>query len=72
MPNDYIIEPIKKVLNKKKPVMLEEQIRDEVPQELEEETNVRGIDYELIKNISPLIENFTGENDINENIRNRN
>ena len=39
MPNDYIIEPIKKVLNKKKPVMLEEQILDEVPQELEEETN---------------------------------
>ena len=34
-----IVEPIKKVLNKKKPVMLEEQIRDEVPQELEEETN---------------------------------
>lgn len=31
-----IIEPIKKAL-KKKPAMLEEQIRDEVPQELEEE-----------------------------------
>ena len=35
-----IIEPIKKIL-KKKPVMLEEQIRDEIPQELEskEEAN---------------------------------
>ena len=33
--------------------------------ELEEETNVRDIDYELIKNISPLIENFKGENNIN-------
>ena len=31
-----VIEPIKKVL-KKKPVMLEEQIRDEVPQDLESE-----------------------------------
>jgi hypothetical protein len=31
-----ILEPIKKIL-KKKPVMLEEQIRDEVPQELEKE-----------------------------------
>jgi hypothetical protein len=31
-----IVEPIKKVL-KKKPEMLEEQIRDEVPQNLESE-----------------------------------
>jgi hypothetical protein len=31
-----VIEPIKKVL-KTKPVMLEEQIRDEAPQELESE-----------------------------------
>ena len=31
-----VIEPIKKVL-KKKPVMLEEQIRDEVPQDLDSE-----------------------------------
>ena len=31
-----VIEPIKKIL-KKKPVMLEEQIRDEAPQDLEKE-----------------------------------
>ena len=31
-----VLEPIKRIL-KKKPVMLEEQIRDEVPQELEKE-----------------------------------
>ena len=37
---NYITEPIKKIF-KKKPVMLEEQIRDEIPQELEskEEAN---------------------------------
>jgi len=33
--------------------------------ELEEETNIREEDYELIKNISPIIENFKGENNIN-------
>ena len=32
--------------------------------ELEEETNIKSTDYELIKNISPIIENFIGENDI--------
>lgn len=32
--------------------------------ELEEETNIKSKDYELIKNISPIIENFIGENDI--------
>ena len=31
-----VLEPIKRIL-KKKPVMLEEQIRDEIPQELESE-----------------------------------
>ena len=33
--------------------------------ELEEETNIKEEDYELIKNISPIIENFKGENNIN-------
>lgn len=33
--------------------------------ELEEETNIKSTDYELIENILPIIENFTGENDIN-------
>ena len=33
--------------------------------ELEEETSIKKEDYELIKNISPLIENFKGENNIN-------
>ena len=33
--------------------------------ELEEETNIKSTDYEIIKNISPIIENFVGENDIN-------
>jgi hypothetical protein len=33
--------------------------------ELEEETNIKSTDYEIIKNISPIIENFIGENDIN-------
>jgi 8-oxo-dGTP pyrophosphatase MutT (NUDIX family) len=33
--------------------------------ELEEETNIKSSDYEIIKNISPIIENFIGENDIN-------
>jgi len=33
--------------------------------ELEEETNIKKEDYELIKNISPIIENFKGENNIN-------
>ena len=33
--------------------------------ELEEETNIKSSDYEIIKNISPIIENFVGENDIN-------
>ena len=32
--------------------------------ELEEETNIKSTDYELIENIMPIIENFTGENDI--------
>ena len=32
--------------------------------ELEEETNIKTEDYELVKNISPLIENFKGENNI--------
>jgi len=32
--------------------------------ELEEETNIKKEDYELVKNISPLIENFKGENNI--------
>lgn len=33
--------------------------------ELEEETNIKSTDYELVENISPIIENFVGENDIN-------
>ena len=33
--------------------------------ELEEETNIKSEDYELIENISPIIENFIGENSIN-------
>ena len=33
--------------------------------ELEEETNIKSTDYEIIKNISPIIENFVGENDVN-------
>jgi len=33
--------------------------------ELEEETNIKNTDYELIQNIMPIIENFVGENDIN-------
>ena len=33
--------------------------------ELEEETNIKSTDYELIENILPIIENFRGENDIN-------
>lgn len=33
--------------------------------ELEEETNIKSIDYEIIQNIKPIIENFIGENDIN-------
>ena len=33
--------------------------------ELEEETNIKPEDYELISNISPLIEEFRGENDVN-------
>jgi len=33
--------------------------------ELEEETNIKSSDYEIIKNISPIIENFVGENDVN-------
>ena len=32
--------------------------------ELEEETNIKNTDYELIENVLPIIENFTGENDI--------
>lgn len=32
--------------------------------ELEEETDIKSTDYELIENILPIIENFTGENDI--------
>ena len=32
--------------------------------ELEEETNIKSTDYELIENVLPIIENFTGENDI--------
>ena len=32
--------------------------------ELEEETNIKNTDYELIENILPIIENFKGENDI--------
>ena len=32
--------------------------------ELEEETNIGKDDYELVKNISPLVETFKGENDI--------
>ena len=33
--------------------------------ELEEETNIKPNDYELIINISPLVEEFRGENDVN-------
>ena len=33
--------------------------------ELEEETNIKNTDYELIENIIPIIENFIGENDVN-------
>jgi len=32
--------------------------------ELEEETNIKSADYELVENILPIIENFIGENDI--------
>lgn len=32
--------------------------------ELEEETDIKSTDYELIENILPIIENFIGENDI--------
>ena len=32
--------------------------------ELEEETNIKSTDYELVENILPIIENFIGENDI--------
>ena len=32
--------------------------------ELEEETNIKNTDYELIENISPIIETFLGENNI--------
>ena len=32
--------------------------------ELEEETNIKSTDYELIENVLPIIENFIGENDI--------
>ena len=33
--------------------------------ELEEETNIKSNDYELIINISPLVEEFRGENNVN-------
>jgi len=33
--------------------------------ELEEETNIKSEDYEIIQNISPIVENFVGENDVN-------
>jgi hypothetical protein len=33
--------------------------------ELEEETNIKSKDYELIENMCPIIENFVGENNIN-------
>ena len=33
--------------------------------ELEEETNIKPEDYELITNISPLVEEFRGENNVN-------
>jgi len=33
--------------------------------ELEEETNIKPYDYELIINISPLVEEFRGENNVN-------
>ena len=33
--------------------------------ELEEETNIKSDDYDLIENISPVIENFLGENCVN-------
>jgi len=33
--------------------------------ELEEETNIKPNDYELIVNISPLVEEFRGENNVN-------
>ena len=32
--------------------------------ELEEETNIKNTDYELIENISPIIETFLGENNV--------
>ena len=32
--------------------------------EVKEETNIKSEDYELIENVLPIIENFTGENDI--------
>ena len=32
--------------------------------ELEEETNIKNTDYELIENISPIIETFLWENNI--------
>ena len=51
-----VIEPIKKVL-KKKPVMLEEQIRDEAPQELEseEETSDAAYDAKALKDYTKAI-----------------
>tara|TARA_B110000495_G_scaffold106067_1_gene91627 strand:- start:2832 stop:3617 length:786 start_codon:yes stop_codon:yes gene_type:complete len=43
--------------------------KNEVPhmcakRELEEETNIKSEDYEIIENISPIIENFVGENNV--------
>ena len=53
---NYITEPVKNVF-KKKPVMLEEQIRDEAPQELEseEETSDAAYDAKALKDYTKAI-----------------
>jgi len=43
----------------------DEQNYQSAKRELEEETNIKPEDYEIIQNISPIIENFKGENNIN-------